>query len=268
MFGLAATVMVTTEPKVPVMPAGQLDAARVTGALKPFVGVMVMVAVPVDPASAVAGVELSVKLGAAPTVSEIVVLAVSAPLDPFTASMGIYGYGGTFPADATPNILTSYSSDIGLQFTAGGLTNAAADYSPNSPNVFIRFDADAGFLVNLFSFDLSLGTNTTIFGFVIKDGSNNTLFTSGNITFATAATIVSSSFPMLSSSTLIIEILNGRPGGGDTVVGIDNIAFTQSVVSAPEPSTWALLLVALSGLGLVKLRRIGNSMPISKELAA
>lgn len=184
------------------------------------------------------------------------------------ATMGIYGYGGTFPADATPNILTSYSSDIGLQFTAGGLTNAAADYSPNSPNVFIRFDADAGFLVNLFSFDLSLGTNTTIFGFVIKDGSNNTLFTSGNITFATAATIVSSSFPMLSSSTLIIEILNGRPGGGDTVVGIDNIAFTQSVVSAPEPSTWALLLVALSGLGLVKLRRIGNSMPISKELAA
>ncbi len=74
-------------PKVPVMPVGQLDVESVTGELKPFAGVIVTIDVPVDPAVAVAAVALIVKLGAALTVREIDVLAVSAPLVPVTVSV-------------------------------------------------------------------------------------------------------------------------------------------------------------------------------------
>ena len=74
-------------PNVPVMPVGQPDAASVTGKVKPLVGVTVTVDVPADPWVTVAAVALIVKLGAALTVSEIVVFADNVPLVPFTVSV-------------------------------------------------------------------------------------------------------------------------------------------------------------------------------------
>jgi hypothetical protein len=91
---LEPALIVTTEeavagfvPNVAVIPVGQLNAASVTPALKPFAGVIVTVDVPVDPTFAVAAVAFIVKLGAALTVSEIVVLADNAPLVPLTVSV-------------------------------------------------------------------------------------------------------------------------------------------------------------------------------------
>ncbi len=70
----AATLIVTRDdavagfvPKVPVMPVGQPDVARVTAELKPFAGVTVTVEVPLAPTLAVAAVALSVKLGGVAT---------------------------------------------------------------------------------------------------------------------------------------------------------------------------------------------------------
>src|SRR5450432_1154954 len=80
-------------PNVPVIPVGQLDAARVTAELKPLAGIIVTVDVPVDPTIAVAAVAPIVKLGAALRVSERVVLADELPLVPFTVS--VYGPGAT-----------------------------------------------------------------------------------------------------------------------------------------------------------------------------
>ena len=81
--------MVTTEdvvagfvPKVPVMPAGQFEAAKVTVELNPLAGLMVTV-----DAFDAAGVALKVKLGGGATVSAIVVLADSEPLVPFTVNV-------------------------------------------------------------------------------------------------------------------------------------------------------------------------------------
>ena len=73
-------------PKLAVMPTGKLDAASVTAELKPFSGAIVTFDVPAKPATAVADGALSEKLGAAVTVSGIVLLAVSVPLVPFTVS--------------------------------------------------------------------------------------------------------------------------------------------------------------------------------------
>ena len=69
-------------PKFPVIPAGQLDATKVTAELKPLAGLIVTV-----DAFDTAGVALSVKLGAAVTVRAIVVLADSDPLVPFTVNV-------------------------------------------------------------------------------------------------------------------------------------------------------------------------------------
>ncbi len=86
-------MIVTTEEtvaglvaNVPVIPAGQLDTLRVTGELKPLVGVTVMVDVPLDPAVAAADVAPKEKFGAALTVTEMVVLADKPPPDAFTES--------------------------------------------------------------------------------------------------------------------------------------------------------------------------------------
>ena len=68
-----ATLIVTTElvvaglvPNVPVMPAGQPDAASVTPELKPFKGVIATVDVPAAVELAEAAVALSVKPGRPP----------------------------------------------------------------------------------------------------------------------------------------------------------------------------------------------------------
>ena len=79
--------MTCDDPKVPVMPAGQPDADRVTVELKPFAGMIDTVEVPVDPAIADAAVALIAKLGAEPTVIAMVVLADRLPLVPLTVNM-------------------------------------------------------------------------------------------------------------------------------------------------------------------------------------
>ena len=50
-------------PKVPVIPVGQLEAARVTAELKPLAGTTLRVDVPLAPVTAVDAVEVRVKLG-------------------------------------------------------------------------------------------------------------------------------------------------------------------------------------------------------------
>ena len=87
---LDATLIVTAEvvavglvANVPVIPTGQLDAARVTAALNPLTLFTVAVELPLEPETAVAALADNVKLGeGAVTESAIVVLAVSAPLVP------------------------------------------------------------------------------------------------------------------------------------------------------------------------------------------
>ena len=74
-------------PNVPVMPAGQPDAASVTAELKPLAGMIVTVDVPVEPTIAVAAVAPRVNFGGATTLSEMVVLADKLPLVPFTVSV-------------------------------------------------------------------------------------------------------------------------------------------------------------------------------------
>ena len=92
---LAATLIVTADDvaaglvaNVPVMPAGQPDAASVTPELNPFAGVTVTVDVPVEPAVAVAAAALNVKLGGAvaPAGAKNIPLATGPP-DPFAVTL-------------------------------------------------------------------------------------------------------------------------------------------------------------------------------------
>ena len=76
-------------PKLPVIPAGQLEATRVTKDANPPEGVTVTVDVPLAPATAVAELAFKAKLGfgAAVTVSAMLVVAVRLPEVPPTASV-------------------------------------------------------------------------------------------------------------------------------------------------------------------------------------
>ena len=76
-------------PKLPVIPAGQFEAARVTEEANPPEGVIVTVDVPLAPATAVAELAFKAKLGfgAAVTVSTMLVVAVMLPEVPPTASV-------------------------------------------------------------------------------------------------------------------------------------------------------------------------------------
>ncbi len=74
-------------PKVPVIPAGQFDAARVTPELNPFTGEIVTVEAPVDPTTAVAAAALIVKFGGPVTVKAMLVLADTPPPAPVTVSV-------------------------------------------------------------------------------------------------------------------------------------------------------------------------------------
>jgi hypothetical protein len=53
-----------------------------------------------------------------------------------------------------------------------------------------------------------------------------------------------------SASPITIE---WGPDGYD--VGIDNVSFTGTAGSAPEPSTWAMMLLGFAGLGFAAMRR-------------
>ncbi len=91
---LEVTLIVTVEddvagfvPNVPVIPAGQFDAASVTAELNPLEGVIVTVEVPADPATAVAAAAVIVNEGAALTVSAMLAVVESVPLAPVTVSV-------------------------------------------------------------------------------------------------------------------------------------------------------------------------------------
>ena len=72
---------------VPVMPAGQPDAASVTPELNPFAGVTVTVDVPVEPAVAVAAAALSVKLGGRDAAGAKNIALATGPPDPFAVTL-------------------------------------------------------------------------------------------------------------------------------------------------------------------------------------
>jgi hypothetical protein len=184
--------------------------------------------------------------------------------DRVTMSPDVLGHGYGVGAEGfTPNVLVSYGAageQPDLWTTGfGDLTNIYFNDTDNDTTLTVRFTADSGFLVNLYSFDMASFVNAgqTIQGFTVRDvGANSVLFSQGstlisgsthnNFNFATA---------LRANDLELVVNLSGLGGASDDI-GLDNIRFGQSAVAAvPEPATWALMILGFGGAGAMLRRR-------------
>jgi hypothetical protein len=128
-----------------------------------------------------------------------------------------------------------------------GLVAVAYGDSNNTPTILIV--PTAGNMVTLAGFDIGAWPNTT-------RNSQVTVIdlASGTALVNTGAIAIPGNVPTnfsINASSGAGFLINFGPDGFD--VGIDNIAFTTSVV--PEPGSWALMALGLAGVAAVARRR-------------
>lgn len=184
---------------------------------------------------------------------------VAAAIDGLGHSYGVGAEG------FTPNVVLAYGSpgeDPALWTTGyGNLTNVLFNDRDGDTTFTTRFTADAGYLVDLYSFDLAsfLNGGQTIQGFTIRDmGANSVLFSQGS-TVITGVTRNSFSFSGLSANSLEIVVNLTGLGGVSDDIGMDNVRFGQSLVptgGVPEPTTWAMMILGFGAAGsMIRKRR-------------
>jgi hypothetical protein len=168
-----------------------------------------------------------------------------------------FGYGN-FGEGFTPNVAVSYGQPASFANTGyGALVNVAY----GSGGVFsMTFTADPGFNVSLYSFDLAgLDQSYQINSVSVLSGAT-TLFTQSNVIVngsSNGTGVTSFAFnPILTRSTLTVQVNASNLGANGANIGIDNIRIAQVVV--PEPSVTALA-IAGAALGVALTRRFRRS---------
>lgn len=179
--------------------------------------------------------------------------------DNVTAAIDGLGHGYGVGAEGfTPNVTVAYGTageDPALWTTGyGDLTNILFNDADGDTTFTTRFTADAGYRVDLHSFDLAsfLTAGQTIQGFTIRDvGLDMVLFSQG-ATVITGATHNTFNFTGVSANSLEIVVNLTGLGGVSDDIGMDNVRFGQSLVTTggvPEPTTWAMMLLGFFGAG-------------------
>ena len=167
------------------------------------------------------------------------------------------GFAYSLSGGVTPNVVTDYGN--------GALPTIYTwdtDYGDlrhvifaQEPQVFqFRLVADAGYQVTLNSFDMASWPNVdyTIDRVSVVDGDGNILYNQNNVLSQgdfVGPRHTSFLFSGLTASVLEIQFDSRNMGDSDDV-GIDNINFSQSSSSVPEPATLTTL-----GIGLLTLAR-------------
>lgn len=178
--------------------------------------------------------------------------------DRVTGPTDAVGSYGTNNGIYTPNVVVGYGAtgeDPALYRAGyGDLTNVLINDTDSDTTLTTTFTADAGFLVNLVSFDIAsfINAGQTIRGARVLDAGNNSVLWSVGSTFITGATHLSLA-PNVSASSLLLEIDLTGLGGLSDDIGLDNILFEQAaapVPTVPEPTTLSML-----GFGLVAVAR-------------
>ena len=170
--------------------------------------------------------------------------------------LGLPDYGvisGTYGSNAanTPNIGVSYRSfnttnnstvapNLLLWNTGYGDLNNIAFASQNGLGAEITLTPDPGYAVTLGSFDLAgyFQSNLTASFIRVVDATNTPVWSSGSSTVLGIGPSHSSYSPGITSTgPLKIQF------GTNWDIGIDNVRFSQSSSSVPEPGTLALGLL-------------------------
>lgn len=166
----------------------------------------------------------------------------------------------------TPNVVVDYGvvgEDPALWTTGyGDLTNVYFNDADGDTTFTTTFTADAGFLVDLYSFDLAwyFDSSQEVQGFTIRDlGTNAVLHSQGPFVLAGGAAHTSFDFatPLSANQLQLVVDLSGLGSVSDDV-GMDNVRFGQHrapTAAIPEPATWAMMIGGFFGAGTMMRRR-------------
>ncbi len=164
------------------------------------------------------------------------------------------GTYGTDNGQYTPNVVTVYGAageDPNLWTTGyGDLSNIYFNDTDGDTTLTLTLLADAGFQVSLLSFDIASFVNAgqTIQSARILNASTSAVLWTLGPTAVTGTTHLNFA-PNVTAGGLMLEINLTGLGGASDDIGLDNVMFSQSAVTAapvPEPATLSLL-----GLGLL-----------------
>jgi hypothetical protein len=173
------------------------------------------------------------------------------------AIMGNFSYGTA--QGFTPNVTVSYVANNTpgvtpeLQWWSTGyndLVNIVENEADGDTGYRIVLTAAAGFNVTLQSFDLgNFGSAVTLPGLQVLNSSNTPLLNLSNIAVPADTSPHLSFAGPWTSSTLSIVVNTTGLGGQTDNIGLDNITFSQSAVTAPGIPEPASLLLIGGGLG-------------------
>jgi len=166
---------------------------------------------------------------------------------------GTYGVGAE---GATPNVLVEYLAQDARQWTTGyaGLSNVYYSEPDNADFLGIRFTADAGFLVNLLSFDIGNFQDFLISMdsvSVTANGTTTVLSGAFDLAFGTPTSFA----PSISGNVVELMLDFSSAGSRGHDIALDNVVFSQSVAPIPLPAGAPLLLAGLGAFAWAKRRK-------------
>jgi hypothetical protein len=224
--------------------------------------------------------------GAMPAAATILTFDVQGGVTDFKALAQSYGDNVTGSPDAnghsygfgaegtTPNVAVSYGTpgETPALWTTGygDLTNVHFNDADGDLTFTTTFTADAGFLVDLYSFDIAsfFTAGQTINGLTITDVATSTQLFSVGPTFVQGVAHDTFNFaanPLSGAQLRLVIDLTGLGGLSDDI-GIDNVRFGQRLAATPavpEPASWAMMIAGFGLVGGAMRRRVGEQRAIA-----
>lgn len=184
-------------------------------------------------------------------------VASTAAVTPASAATIVYNFGGTFSG-----INGGPFADVNAVFTGVGDTDSVADLGDNTSAISLSsFSAVAGGLTYNF---------TTPVSFFVNRGQNfagiiNQAYSTGFVRFFGSSPTAFTSYDGVSSlaNTGATFYTDGATAAYNTdrgdvlVTGASGLSFSADIASpAPEPATWAMMLLGFGVIGYALRRRI------------
>jgi hypothetical protein len=188
--------------------------------------------------------------------------------DNVVASPDGNGHSYAFGSEgATPNVTIQYGTpgEAPALWTTGygDLTNIYFNDADGDTTFTTTFTADAGFLVDLYSFELAsfLSAGQTIMGLTVTDlDTMNVLYSQGSTALPGSGQghlDIDFGSPLSANRLALVIDLTGLGGVSDDI-GMDNIRFGQrleTVGAVPEPASWAMMIAGFGLTGGAMRRR-------------